>query len=314
VSPTPSAKELLAGPRARRLCWELSRAPLPGGALDGRRVFECLQRSVDFAMYWQPPDKDDALLRARDSAVALAPVADRLLESAAIAWWATPLDPERQRWIEFARPDGASDPRIPGVPDRLLAWRAAEERRNVEFGDLRRDYPDRYEITSGHWWSTPDRWDALITSRDLAPYGPVGLWLLEDFPGWESAASWPAVPAEGTRVLELTGPDALADLVRRHPFDVSESRQPDWKRATGRTGRWLIPDWPSVADEFDAVHVTVFGYLTCAGRPIAVDDDAATLMAGWAPDETYWLTEDAVQLGEPASRWRRVESDWVRTG
>lgn len=67
-----------------------------------------------------------------------------------------------------------------------------------------------------------------------------------------------------TRVYEITGPDAWADLVGRYPMDVSRARRHDWWRTTRRAGRWLIPDYLAVTADFDAVHLSVAGYLTTA--------------------------------------------------
>jgi hypothetical protein len=72
--------------------------------------------------------------------------------------------------------------------------------------------------------------------------------------------------------------------VGRYPLDVSKSRRRDWWRATGRAGRWLIPDYAAVAADWDAVHVSVSGYLTTAGIAIPAGSDAYTMLAGWDPD------------------------------
>ncbi len=71
---------------------------------------------------------------------------------------------------------------------------------------------------------------------------------------------------------------------------------------TGWADSWLIPDWADVAADFDAVHLTVAGYLTTAGRIMRVAREA-TLLAGWNPDETYWLN-DVLRESGPATRWR----------
>jgi len=42
------------------------------------------------------------------------------------------------------------------------------------------------------------------------------------------------------------------------------SRRHDWWRVTGSAGAWMIPDWVAVAADYDAVHLTVGGYLTTA--------------------------------------------------
>jgi hypothetical protein len=84
-------------------------------------------------------------------------------------------------------------------------------------------------------------------------------------------------------------------------------------RDSREAGPWLVPDWSRVAQEWDAVHLTVAGYLASATRCIPVPDaadatgtagttgttgtagstgrvEAASVIGGWGPDVTYWLT------------------------
>ncbi|WP_244373123.1 hypothetical protein [Rhodococcus sp. ZPP] len=63
----------------------------------------------------------------------------------------------------------------------------------------------------------------------------------------------------------------------------------------GHRAEWVIPDWPRLSEQYEGVHLTVAGYLTAAGTAIAVDAHPASVIAGWAPDDTYWLT-DTVNL------------------
>jgi hypothetical protein len=99
-------------------------------------------------------------------------------------------------------------------------------------------------------------------------------------------------------------------MVGRYPVDVSKSRRHDWWRVTGWAGRWLIPDFGGVAADYDAVHLSIAGYLTTAGRALSVDD-ARTVLAGWDPDQTFWLTEVLTSAGPPNS-W--VDLDDGRLG
>ena len=99
---------------------------------------------------------------------------------------------------------------------------------------------------------------------------------------------------------------------------MTASRRHDWWRLTGRDGTWLIPDWAAVATRFDAVHLTVDGYLSTAGRAIPVEHPsgpAATVLAGFAPDETWWLTDVRPGLGQPVD-WRCDDDDrqWQPAG
>ncbi|MEI4271293.1 hypothetical protein TEK04_06120 [Klenkia sp. LSe6-5] len=163
----------------------------------------------------------------------------------------------------------------------------------------------------GQGWSWPsrpraDQWSALATAMGSVRDHWVSADLVEDEVGWPAARTWPVQVRPGARVLEIRGAIDWTALVARHPLDVTASCRHDWFRCTGRVGDWLLPDWGSVAAEVDAVHVPVGAWLALAGRPLDVTGTrAATVLTGWDPDTTWWLT-DVVESGDP--------TDWVRTG
>ena len=108
---------------------------------------------------------------------------------------------------------------------------------------------------------------------------------------------------------EIDGPGAWTDLVRRYPMDVTSARLHDWYRTTGRAGTWLVPDWSEVAADYDAVHLTVAGYLTTATRALPVDATTATVLAGWNPDQTWWLTDILEAVSPDPERWHHPDDD-----
>jgi hypothetical protein len=165
---------------------------------------------------------------------------------------------------------------------------------------------------SGPWWSSPANSGLPRTRRALDGLGSVGLVLEEDGFGEAEAGVIPVRARDGLRVREIRGPEDWTALVAAHPLDVSLSRGHDWWRATGQDGPWFIPDWESVAADVDAVHLTILGYLTTAGRALPMGDAARTVLAGWNPDETFWLTDALVADGGPAS-WSRAgrRARWV---
>ena len=55
------------------------------------------------------------------------------------------------------------------------------------------------------------------------------------------------------------------------------------------------------AGDYDAVHLSVAGYLATAGRALRAGE-WHTVLAGWNPDETWWLTVTPRRV-EPAVRW-----------
>ena len=61
-----------------------------------------------------------------------------------------------------------------------------------------------------------------------------------------------------------------------------------------------MPDWASVANDYDAVHLQVGAYLAASGTAVEVEPGVHSVIAGWAPGDTYWLT-DVVDI-EPEGR------------
>lgn len=278
-----------------------------------------LLESVDSARYWQEADDADQLLTDPSLAELLAPVAEAVVAAPRTGWWAEPLDRDRQHTISWptGEPPEHRAP-VPADVDRALRqWREttlAEEQRAA------RERPaDPRANWSGSWWSTPALSGAVTSSRarpddPVSRRGvrvpipvPVGLTLVEDELGWPTARTWPVRVRADARVYEVDGPAAWTALVERHPLEVSASRRHDWYRVSGEDGAWVVPDWAGVADQYDAVHLTVDGYLSTAGRALPVARGGAparTVLAGWHPDATWWLTDVLAVGGEPV--------DWVR--
>lgn len=130
--------------------------------------------------------------------------------------------------------------------------------------------------------------ESLVTStRALPGPGSVELVRLEDCLGRRDAAIWSLAPVRAPRVWEIDGPGSWIRLVDRYPLEMTNARHHDWYRVTGRVGTWCIPDWNAVAADWDAVHLTVAGYLTAATRAcILRDGESATVLGGWSPDQT----------------------------
>lgn len=276
----------------------LDAVPLSGPG--PRALLDALASAVDFARYWQEPDGEDVLAAAAEVLQSLNRVAQVVADAEAAAWWTSPLDRSDQWEVTFT--DGPTPPPVEtSVAERLTRWRA-----DVVQGEARaaRERPqDPRASWSGTWWSTPPT-DLRRTARGVAGLGPAGLWLVEDAGGWAEAAARPVTVPAGAGVYEIDGPAAWAELCRRYPLEVTASRRHDWYRTTGQDSRWVQPDWSRVATDLDAVHLTVAGYLTTAGRAIPVTGDVRTVLAGWNPDETYWLTDHAAP-GATLRRWAR---------
>ncbi|WP_336645928.1 hypothetical protein [Microbacterium sp. USHLN186] len=260
-----------------------------------RLLRTALARSVDMARYWQEPDGEDQLAATPEVRKALARVAAHL--APALREWASALRPDAQWLVQWdspgiAAPRAISPEELQTAGDRQVE---AERRAHVERP------ADPHANFSGEWWSMP-AWLAPSTMGETLDRSPAGLWFVEDGMGWERAFVYRARIAPDARVCEIDGPQAWAQLCRRFPVDVSASRRHDWFRATGRVGAWVVPDWAALAEHYDGVHLQAAAYLAAAGTAIPVDDDRASVIAGWNPDETYWLTS-AVSFESPPHTW-----------
>jgi hypothetical protein len=260
-----------------------------------------MDEAVGAAMGWQEP-RDEDLVAADPSLIELLePIADAVSRAPATQWWATGLELETLRYTE--RYDGSfptPGPETEGIAARLAQWRSEVDEENRRARAERPDDPAA--AWTGHWWSTPVP-AALPTTRALAETGSVNLLWEEDSLGLWNARIWTIRATGAPRIFEIDGPAAWVDLVRRYPLDVTWSRRQDWYRVTGTDGTWLIPDWHAVSRDFDAVHLSVLGYLAAATRRLDVLPTAATVLSGWDPDQTWWLTGCLTTDG-PAEHWQ----------
>ncbi len=301
----PGANEPLPDPSVEDVSAALNDVPL--AVVSNWSVIDSLVAAVDSARYWQEPDGTDELLTMPGMRQALERVGEHLAHSPAVSWWGDIAD--EQRRVRFADPSDAGVSRPPAF-EALQLWQTdvieGEER---AFRERPADPTARW---SGNWWSKP-AWSLTTSTRELPALGPLGLWLVEDSFGWQDASVETLEIAAEMRIFEIRSAKAWADLCRSYPLDVTASRRHDWYRATGRNGQWLIPDWSLVAADFDAVHLQIGTYLSSVGIPIPVEENACSMIAGWDPDETYWLTDVPVRPGSQ-SQWHRDEDSarWNR--
>ncbi|MGO3828419.1 MAG: hypothetical protein ACTJHB_04335 [Microbacterium gubbeenense] len=270
--------------------------------VSGEALAAALADAVSVARYWQPADGTDVLLAREELKDPLARVAERVAASPHADWWASPVAERSQHAMLW---DG-EDP-VPPVDSSRT--QLIELRRHLE----EREKTARDEKWAGkvsaEWWSAPS-WPITgpRTARLLPDGSPVGALLVEDDFGWEEGESIELEVPGGLRIFEIDGADAWVDLCRRFPIEVTEQKRGDWRRTTERDGPWVMPDWAAVAEEYDAVHLQVAAYLQAAGRALPVTDEAATVLAGWDPDATYWFTDRVRYVGE-RTRWVMNDDD-----
>ncbi|MEM9514989.1 MAG: hypothetical protein AAGA42_09025 [Actinomycetota bacterium] len=155
----------------------------------------------------------------------------------------------------------------------------------------------------------------------------LGSWELEIGP---IARCTLPVPS-GARVAEIHRPEDWAQLVMEHPRVGGP--YPEWElpginqrrarltsllsvpgqRAARVTMRnQLVPDWRSVADAYDGVHLSWAGFLTSEGCVTELPDGDVTILRYWGSDRTLWLNDvfgDPVVLPPPNAESAAPVSD-----
>ncbi|MBK0421137.1 hypothetical protein JD292_03455 [Leucobacter sp. CSA2] len=290
----------------------IDRLELPRLEAGAAALREALASAVRAARYWQWPDGTDALAATPIVRDALARISRHVAGSPAAEYLTAEFSSRSQVSTAF---DGAEHPAPLGATSRVLAdWHRDTVRSE---GEASLAYPaDPADCPGGEWWSTPPFGVPMSTPRE--PDGSsAALWFTEDEFGWERAQLQPLGSPAELRVFEIDGPEAWAELCRRFPLDVSALVRRDWFETTGRPGDWVVPDWHAASNHFDAIHLTVLGYLSAAGSAIPVDAGRASVIAGWTPGGTSWLTDRFRYLGEPET-WAREDTAgigaWRRVG
>lgn len=272
---------------------------------DARMLVDPMDETVSHAMYWQPPHEDEAITADLAVTAALRPIAAAIVSAPATAWWSTSTDLSRLRYTRWSDHGPRTLPPLTGATKQLKRWR---EQTLADDRDAAMNRPaDPAAPYSGHWWSTPAMASLVTTTRPLPGLGSIELVWEEDSFGPRQASIWTLEPTRTPRVWEINGPDAWVRLVDCYPLDVTNGRRHDWYKTTGRTGTCCIPDWAAVAADWDAVHLSVAGYLTTATRALMLaNGEAATMLAGWNPDQAWWLT-DILATSTAPDTWRPEE-------
>jgi len=162
-------------------------------------------------------------------------------------------------------------------------------------------------------------WAGLWTVSDppeIAHAQLLDAWEMEDGP----VTRWRLPVRSSARVFEINRPDDWAQLVIEHPRQAA-SHPEHWElpgrnqdpvslsalmgtrgQRAARTSirSHLVPDWRSVAEHYDGVHLTWAGLITTEGCVTDLGEGDVAMMRYWSSERTHWLA-DVFDDPEPLS-------------
>ena len=239
-----------------------------------RRVGETIEHyAYGPAELWQP--FREALVLAQGS---ISHIAEAVAATSDLDWWWGKMSAQDQKWI--------------GDPNETTSLAPTPVKPIEPSSDEQRSW----------WWVSPVRSDLLRTTR--GPVGPYTSVASICRSGYETAQcdrleTWAVQIPESVEVYEVLCAEDWVSLVENYPRPCVDGRNSEWTRWTRSEGPWLLPDWDSIARDFDGVHVSLAAYLASAFRALPAGE-AQTVLIGWNPDETLWLRSRPVL-------WDRLE-------
>jgi hypothetical protein len=262
----------------------------PGDELFGiRELAEVAEGSGSWGGYPAGADPlDDPALKP-----AMGEGAARLAGAEGCRWWWSGIDRSGQAYVQWAARD-APAPDLGQAAEMLRDVDAEDDEREKRFKRFLRRRAGKGP--HGEWWTFP--FPGAISTTRLAGQ--------EDGFGDVEAVVWPLAVADNARIFEVDNPGAWQALVSAYPRPATASYRHTWAW-TGWDGDWLVPRWSAVARDWDGVHLTVAGYLSTAGCPLPIRT-ARTMLAGWNPDQTYWVTDVLANSGQ-AQAWHNISGD-----
>lgn len=269
-----------------------------------------------FAAAMSPSAADAAATpRLAAAAASLLPVARALAAAPAAQWWWEPPDRSHQRWVGSV---GGQGPRATALAEALRAQASADDEEEKRTARELPWPPEGGRLYSGAWWSPPLENGVFTTTGPVGALPAVELGCAADSAGEDRFEVWDVEISGQARVWNITSPDEWGQLTARYPRDVTASRRHDWHQLTGRKGPWVLPDWLQAARDWDGIHLSIAGYITATGFAIPAAG-AATVLAGWGPDQTLWLNDVLVRTdrvgawtGEPGPEaFPGVTSPWL---
>lgn len=204
-----------------------------------------------------------------DNQDALMPLARHLSERPGLAWWTESVSVHQQ--FAYLRK---------GVPGAHTTAKA------LELANIA-------DLDGSTWWVAPA--GALVSSRGpvfgfpcVIAAAPDDHWMKDP-----CDSLWALKVSTEARIFEIQTKDDWSRLVGTYPREGKDFLTFDWGLPPNPETRLLLPDWRRVAQDWDGVHLSFAGYLAATYEPIPINEEHYTVLAGWHPDATSWLTSKA---------------------
>lgn len=202
----------------------------------------------------------------REEAQKLSDLAHQILAHPDAAWWFAPMDTDSQIWVSQDRNPPTEQPTEP-------SWIHT---------DLRQDL---WAFTT----STQIGGTASMLAAVDLQICDVGCGYGDGYVG-PPFAIWRMQPAPDARVFEVDSPHAWHELCVTYPspktFPLAD--YDTLKIVALVTESYLEPDWAKVADDWDAIHLTLGGMLT-SHQVAVISKHGWTYQHGWDAEQTWWL-------------------------
>ncbi len=298
-------KKGLVGPAAGpNLARQIARIELT--EIGDLQLMQALSKATNAVHFWgQRPTGEEILMNGPDATSAMLRVAHHIIESEASSWWYEPWAPHEQ-WL--VRPVNAV---AGGGPFELEPKTLREHESIAVLIEDAFDQAEREASARKHrqlnpqdsfgdvWWSFPAF--LLEKTTSLIPdIGPVDLYCCEDSRGEETKVAWQVISA-GQRIFEVAAADDWARLCAWYPQDVTATKLDMWEGNTQRRGKWVVPDWLKMSNDFDGVHLSAAAYISLAGtaipvRELGAEGEWASSITGWTPDWTFHFTRIEIDV------------------
>lgn len=235
------------------------------------------------AMDWCDIHADESLQErldlALDGAKGFMDLALEIVSNPLSAWWYEPLDLDNQIWTSPRMPHGTDG--NPSEPEPFIpqSWRKPSP--PDEDGD---PVPN----TSSQGTSTLRGG----TTSEVTAYAIYAADHICAFP----LAAWHVRFGQDVRVYEINHPTDWHALCLEFPHHASDGR--------------LVPNWQEVSDQWDGIHITLGGALSCEQARYEADSEWS-MTQFWHTEETRWLNR-LVITGERVPDFQREPHDLQR--